>query len=166
MIHLIYGYGKGKTTASVGLSLRQVGRGGRVLYLQFLKNEPSGEIIMFEKIDNIDVMLSHDAKFSWTADEKDIENMKNASRELMEKALTVADNYTMVVFDELLNALSGGIISEDEVIEIITKIEAEIVLTGLKVTDKLLELADYASELKAVKHPYEKGIMARIGIEY
>ena len=166
MLHLIYGYGKGKTTASVGLTLRQAGRGGKVLYVQFLKNEPSGEIMLLEKTDNIDVMLSHDAKFSWTANESDMLNMKKASKELFEKAVSIADNYTMVVFDELLNALCGELISEEEILLAIEKIKAETVLTGLKATEGLLALADYASELKAVKHPYEKGILARIGIEY
>ena len=166
MIHLIYGYGKGKTTASVGLSLRQAGRGGRVLFVQFLKNEPSGEIMMFENIKNIDVMLSHDAKFSWNADESDILSMKNASRELLTEALKIADDYTMVVFDELLNALCGNLISENEIIEALKLIKAETVLTGLKITEKLLEIADYASELKAIRHPYERGVLAREGIEY
>ena len=166
MVHLIYGYGKGKTTASVGLTLRQAGRGGRILFVQFLKNEASGEIIMLKNLPNVDIMLSKEAKFSWRADENDIRNMKTESKKLMEEAVKKAEGYTMVVFDELLNALAGNIVSEGEIIEAISAIDAEIVLTGIKATPRLIEIADYVTELNAIKHPFEKGVLARKGIEF
>ena len=167
MIHIYTGDGKGKTTAACGMALRAAGKGMRVLVVQFLKDGKSGEICAFENFKNITVMVAETQGFLWDMTEKEKEETKSAHENLFETAIAKANDFDVVVFDEILGAISAGMIDETAVLEFLkTGPEPEIVLTGRDAGEKMIELADYVSEIKCVKHPMEKGVPARQGIEY
>ncbi len=167
MIHIYTGDGKGKTTAACGLALRAAGCGKNVLVVQFLKDGTSGEICAFGKFNNITVMSSKTKGFLWDVTEKEKEEAKETHEKLFKIAVEQAKDFDVVIFDEILGAISAEMIDETAVVEFLkTGPEPEIVLTGRGASEKLTELADYVSEIKCIKHPMEKGIPARKGIEY
>ena len=167
MIHIYTGDGKGKTTAACGLALRAAGCGMNVLVVQFLKSGNSGEICAFENFKNITVMLSKTKGFLWEMTDAEKEETKAAHEKLFKTAIQKAADFDVVIFDEILGAISAGMIDETEVLDFLEiKPTSEIVLTGRGASEKLIELADYVSEIKCIKHPMDKGISARKGIEY
>ncbi|MEG0703268.1 MAG: cob(I)yrinic acid a,c-diamide adenosyltransferase [Christensenella sp.] len=169
LIHIYCGDGNGKTTAAVGLAVRAAGAGLRVLFLQFMKDGQTGELVSFENIPNITVLCGKDTdKFVWSMDEQEIEKTKKIQCEKLEEAVRCAGEYDMVVFDEALGACCSGFLSDVMLCKFLDeKPEAlEVVLTGRNPSKEILERADYISEIKKVKHPYDKGIYARKGIEH
>ncbi|MHB1485582.1 MAG: cob(I)yrinic acid a,c-diamide adenosyltransferase [Saccharofermentanales bacterium] len=173
MIHLYYGDGKGKTTAAIGLAIRAAGCGFDVVFLQFMKSWDSGELAVFKNIPNINLVRSRKFDgFSWDWTSQQKEQIKKWNEDLFFDAINSKDLLDgcprMIVFDELLNAIDKDLIDSNAVMDFLkNKPEAlEVVLTGRKISDELLEIADYASEIRNVKHPYERGIIGRKGIEY
>ncbi len=167
MIHIYTGDGKGKTTAACGLALRAAGCGKNVLIVQFLKGGNSGEICAFENFENITVMSAETKGFLWDMSKKEKEETKRTHEKLFETAVERAKDFDVVVFDEILGAIGTGMIDESAVLDFLkTNPEAEIVMTGRGASEKLIALADYVSKIKCIKHPMEKGIPARRGIEY
>lgn len=173
LLHVYTGTGKGKSTAAAGLALRMAGHGQQVLYAQFLKAAPSGEIMAFDRYaDLVEVRrpsLRHKA-FLWNQSEQ--QRLETAvdlrlGWEALSQLLT-NPFYRLFVFDELLDVLEMGFVSEAEVAQRIAgrHADAEVVLTGRTVPDSLLQLADYATEMTLRKHPYENGIQARKGVEW
>ena len=154
-IHVYYGDGKGKTTAAMGLVLRAAGSGLDVLMFQFLKDNSSSERIILEQIPNVTCLPGKDrVKFvsKMNADEK-----------------ARLKHYNNKALDEIIKcAVQLGVLSEEKLVEFLEHKPRglEIVLTGHVVSDKVLELADYVTEIRKVKHPYDQGITAREGIEY
>lgn len=164
MIHLIKGNGKGKTTASVGLSVRAAGHGFKVLFIQFLKDESSGEITVLKKIPEITVMhapVNYGFTFNMTEEQK--EETAKEYEKLIDKA--ISSDAFIIVLDEVLHALNAGMIKKEQIQSLLEK-EAEIVLTGWDAPDWLIERADYISDIQNIRNPYNKGMNARIGIEY
>ncbi len=168
MIHVYTGDGKGKTTAACGLALRAAGQGMKVLVVQFLKSGTSGEICAFENHPDIEVMCSETDKFLWDMTEEENKQARKTHQILFESAADRTENFDVVVFDEILGAITTGMIDETQVVRFLeeNKEKAEFVLTGRGAGEKLIDLSDYVSEIKCVKHPMEKGIPARQGIEY
>lgn len=167
MIHIYTGDGKGKTTAACGLALRAAGCGKNVFAVQFLKDGTSGEICAFESFKNIKVMSTETKGFLWDMTDEEKKETKAAHDKLFKTAVQKAADFDVIVFDEILGAISAGMIDEGAVVDFLkTNPEPEIVLTGRGASKALIELADYVSEIKCVKHPMEKGIPARQGIEY
>ena len=167
MIHIYTGDGKGKTTAACGLALRAAGCGKNVLVVQFLKDGTSGEICAFENFKNITVMSSKTKGFLWEMTDAEKKETKELHEKLFGTAVEWAKDFDVVIFDEILGAISAGMIDEMAVFEFLkTNSEPEIVLTGRGASEELIALADYVSEIKCVKHPMEKGTPARQGIEY
>lgn len=172
LIHIYTGEGKGKTTAAIGLAVRAAGNGMKVLFVQFLKGgEESGELKIFKGLqENIEVIRFDQRHpiFFKKGDTKD--GLINAAKE----ALSLIDEkiksgkYDLVVLDEINNLVSQGWADVNELIEIIKKRPegVEIVLTGRGASEELIDMADYVTEMRAVKHPLKKGIKARKGIEY
>ena len=164
LIHIITGDGKGKTTAATGLAARAKGAGFSVLFLQFLKGRPSGEVKSLEKLD-IPVYRGEVKKFVLNMTDSEKEECKKSQNECFNIAKN--GNFDMIVFDELAGALATGMLFEQDVLEFLDlNKETEIVMTGRGFPEKLIEKADYISEIKAVRHPYDKGIPARKGIEF
>lgn len=172
LIHIYTGEGKGKTTAAIGLAVRAAGNGMKVLFVQFLKGgEESGELKIFKGLqENIEVIRFDQRHpiFFKKGDTK--EGLINAAKE----ALRLIDEriksgkYDLVVLDEINNLIVQGWADVNELTDIIRKRPegVEIVLTGRGASEELIDMADYVTEMSAVKHPFKKGIKARKGIEY
>ncbi|MDD6484836.1 MAG: cob(I)yrinic acid a,c-diamide adenosyltransferase [Clostridiales bacterium] len=166
MLQIYFGNGKGKTTAAFGQALRAAGAGMRVVIFQFLKDNSSSERKALSDIENITLIegLSF-KKPSWEFSAQEIAQ----AAVFYEKALGEISklSFDMLVLDEALWACELGYIREAPLVSLIKRFGAdkEIILTGAH-AGKFLELADYASCIEKVKHPYDKGISARPGIEY
>jgi cob(I)alamin adenosyltransferase len=169
LVQIFTGNGKGKTTAALGTILRAAGHGLRTFIVFFMKGDYEyGEYDTLRKLPNIDMRQSGFRRFT------DPLNIKPEDKEQAESALTAAreamlsGNYDLVVLDEVNVALNYKLIKLEEVIELINKKpeNVELILTGRYADNKIIEMADLVTEMVKVKHPYDKGISARKGIEY
>jgi cob(I)alamin adenosyltransferase len=172
MVHINTGDGKGKTTASIGLGIRAWGRGMRVLMVQFLKGADTGEIRTLKKLEP-DFTLYRGTeikKFTWEMDEGELEQTKKAQRDQFELAVceALSGSWDLIILDEIMAAVTTGMIPLNDVMEFVKckPDKLELVLTGRDAPSGLIELADYVSEIKAVKHPMERGVPPRRGIEF
>ncbi len=172
LIHIYTGDGKGKTTAAVGLGVRACGRGLKVLMVQFLKGTPTGEAVSLKALEP-GFELHRGAgtgKFTWEMSEEEKAQTAAEQHSLLEYAVSSVESgeIDLLILDEALGAVATGMLSKDAVVEFVKNKprDLELVLTGRGPFQELVELADYVSEIKAVKHPAEKGINARKGIEF
>lgn len=164
MIHVYVGDGKGKTTASIGLSVRAAGHGFKVLFMQFLKDDSSGEIDVLRSIPGIEVVhcpVDHGFIFQMTEDQK--RETAEEYDKMLDKAIT-SDAF-LIVLDEVIHALNAGIIDREKLEQVMDK-ESELVLTGRDAPEWITDRADYVSDIQKNKHPYDRGIQARVGIEF
>jgi cob(I)alamin adenosyltransferase len=172
LVHIYTGDGKGKTTAAVGLAVRACGAGMKVLFVQFLKSLETGEINSFGRLSpGIDILRGCSCKkFVYSMSPDEFDTAKQEASQIFEdiKTRLCSGEYDMVFLDEMLGTISVGFIDEKAVIELIgTKPEkVELILTGRGASQELIATADYVSEIKALKHPFDKGVNARKGIEY
>lgn len=170
LIHIYCGDGKGKTTAAVGLAVRCAGRGNKVLLVQFLKSRDSGELYSLAKLPDIEVMRGKESKkFTFQMNEEEKHALLIEHNKMFEQVLEKIKNggYSLLILDELIGALNAKVFEMPKLIEFLRhKPEnLEVVLTGRNPAPELVEIADYVSEMRKVKHPMDKGIMAREGIE-
>lgn len=170
LIHIYCGDGKGKTTAAVGLAVRCAGRGNRVLLVQFLKSRDSGELYSLAKLPDIEVMRGKESKkFTFQMNEEEKHALLIEHNKMFEQVLAKIKNggYSLLILDEVIGALNAKVFEMPKLIEFLRhKPEnLEVVLTGRNPAPELVEIADYVSEMRKVKHPMDKGIMAREGIE-
>ncbi len=170
LIHLYCGDGKGKTTAATGLAVRAKGLGLNVLFVQFLKSGTSGELDPLRRLGIEVVSGQPSGKFVFQMDqeEKAANRTFNGNR-LADAIATSREGVDLLVLDEILGAITTGMVEEAAVIEFLDGKPArlEVVLTGREPSDQLLARADYVSEVKMVKHPFESSrTPARPGIEY
>jgi cob(I)alamin adenosyltransferase len=170
LVHIYTGDGKGKTTASIGLGIRAAGSGMKVLMVQFLKGRKSSEEVLIEKLKpDFEILKNRQIeKFVWELTPKEKEEMKKNTLQLFEYAAQNARNKDLIILDEIIAAVTTGLIEVTKICEFIKNKPSnlELVLTGRNAPDELIELADYVSEINAVKHPISKGIQARRGIEF
>lgn len=166
MIHIYTGDGKGKTTAAVGLAIRAIGNGFRVLFVQFIKGAPTGELEIFQKFPElIDIYRCSTGFVYEKPEQSQIERVTECVKEI-EKKLE-KNKYDIVIFDELCVALSIGLVNRQDVERLIYLSEkTEIIITGRNAPDWLIERADLVTEMKKIKHYFDRGIKARRGIEY
>lgn len=163
MIHIYYGDGKGKTTSAVGLSVRAAGHGYKVLFMQFLKDDSSGEIKTMMNIPEIDVVhCPVNYGFTFQMTEKQKKETAEEYNNMLDTA--IASDAFLIVLDEVIHALNAGMIDENKLKTILYK-DCEIILTGWNAPEWLIDQADYVSEIRKIKHPYDHGIQARNGIE-
>lgn len=170
LVHLYCGDGKGKTTAAVGLAVRAAGCGMRVLLIQFLKGMPTGELESLAKLERVTVVRGKASeKFTFQMDARELQqtydlNCKNLLT-AMEKVR--AGECELLVLDEICGALATELVDEDLLKSLIKRCkgQVELVVTGRNPPAWLWEQADYITEMCARRHPYEKGIAARRGIE-
>lgn len=170
LIHIYCGDGKGKTTAALGLAVRMAGAGFRVLIARFLKNDDSNELKILETIPDIDVIKTpKDFGFIWNMSEQEKDDAAACYTRLLTDSMnTAADKgYDMLILDEINVAVDLDLVKEDLMIQTIKNKPAhlELVLTGRNPSSSLLDLADYVSDIRCIKHPFETGIPARTGIE-
>lgn len=170
LIHIYYGDGKGKTTAAAGLAVRCAGAGKRVLFVQFLKNGSSSEINLLKEIRGLEICVvnDHHGFFKNMNETEREEATSDFSRLFDETVKKAQDGTELLVLDEIIAACNHNIVSESEVINFLNNKpkELEVVLTGRCPSEKLLATADYVTEMKKIKHPYDKGVNARLGVEY
>lgn len=171
LIHIYFGDGKGKTTAAMGLCTRMAGCEKNVLISQFLKCGDSGEIQHLKSCEFVEVLVCDKKRgFFYTMSEKEKEETTKEIKDLFLKVTNkaVSGSINLLVLDEILDVINLGIISESDVISFLkTKPEnIEVVLTGRNPSEELLEVCDYVTEMKKIKHPFDKGLNARYGIEY
>lgn len=169
MVHIYCGDGKGKTSAAVGLAARAAGAGLLVLFAQFLKTGDSAELAALERMAGVDVALpTRSFGFVWTLSDEEKAQMHEVYATFWRELLARAERYDVLVADELLDAINLGLVDWQEVLAWLEGRPAglEVVLTGRDPAPELVELADYVSEVRKVKHPFDRGVAARRGIEY
>jgi cob(I)alamin adenosyltransferase len=171
LIHIYTGEGKGKTTASFGLAKRAAGHGKKVLILQFLKSgiKDSGEISSAKEL-GIKVVRFRNQNTPLFNPNVKVSDLKSAIKKAVSRAIRELKSnvYDLVILDEFNTVLDCGYATMKEVKEILNaKPErVELILSGRGAPDELIEIADYVTEMKMIKHPFEKGVKARKGIEF
>ena len=171
LIHIYCGDGKGKTTAAMGLAIRAAGREKKVFITQFLKSGKSGELVSLEKLKEYITFLPGRPvnKFVWNMnDEEKMEAKREHTARFKEiKDIIKNEDYDLLILDEIIATINNGFIELSEVIDFLKNKPKtlEVVMTGRNPKDELIELANYVTEMKCIKHPFEEGIPSRIGIE-
>ncbi len=170
MIHIYCGDGKGKTTAGMGLCVRAAGYGYRVLIDQYMKDANGSERKILAQVPGITLLPAPDrVKFSFLMNEEEKEKAREMYRQKLDRAaeLTADGEYDVLFLDEILYAVNTGLIGEEDLIAFLKQKNAalEVILTGREPGKALLDMADYVSEIRKVKHPYDHGLAARPGIE-
>lgn len=170
LIHIYCGDGKGKTTAALGLAVRCSGHGNKVLFVQFLKSRPTGELNALALLPNIEVMRGKEnSKFTFQMSEDEKTEVLQRHMELFEvvKNRCQHEKIDLLVLDEIIGACNTGVFNIESLIDFLKNKPSalEVIMTGRNPSEKLLALSDYVSEICKRKHPFEKGIPARTGIE-
>lgn len=173
-IQVYTGNGKGKTTASLGLAMRALGRNWKVLLIMFTKGGDNyGELKSFRTLsgqiqENMTIMQAGLDRIVYSKnitdeDKKAIEGGWEVAKRAIEN-----DEYKLIILDEINIAISLGIVDVDEVIEVLNNKpkDMEIVLTGRDANPKIIEIAHLVSKIEPVKHYWDIGVTARKGIEY
>jgi len=168
---VLTGDGKGKTTSALGMAVRAVGQGLKVIMLQFVKGSwKYGELATAERLAPDLTIRPLGEGFVHVdpenPDPKDVECARRAW-EACKEALFSGD-YGMVIFDEINNAIAYGLLPVDEVVDALRRRPAglHVVLTGRGAHPQIVEMADLVTEMTEIKHPYKAGLTARRGIEY
>ncbi len=171
LVHIYTGDGKGKTTAVLGLCMRAYGRGMKVLFVQFLKGAYTGEVETIKKLEPEFMICRGEEikKFTCDMNEKELLQAKEVQNRILKYAADEIgkNKWDIIVLDEIMAAISTGMVNLKDVEDLVkSKPEKlEIVMTGRNAPDVLICLADYVSEIKAIKHPMDNGTKARIVIE-
>ena len=166
---LVYtGHGKGKTTAALGIVFRALGRGLKVAVVQFIKGKwKTGERTYAETLPEL-TFLVMGRGFTWESD--DLSRDKEAARQAWQEAarLIQGGDHAIVVLDELTYVMNFDFVPLGEVLDVLRNRPAHVhvVITGRNAPDELVEMADLVTEMKSIKHPFEKGIAAQPGIDF
>ena len=167
MMHIYCGDGKGKTTAALGLALRAAGSGMRVLFVQFLKGSQTSELTSLARIPQITVLrCDRDYGFTFRMTQEEKAALTRCHNHMLAQIRAQLSDIGLLVLDEFCAAYNQNLMDCNAAEQLIADCKAELVLTGRDPAKKFLELADYVSEIRAVKHPYTNGTAARKGIEY
>ena len=169
LVQIFTGDGKGKTSAALGIVLRALGHGLKVYIIFFMKGDyPYGERNILSELPNVTVASFGQKGFIDPSKIKpeEIEQARQALAAAREAMLS--GNYNLVVLDEVNVAIAWNLIALDEVIKLIKDKpgNVELILTGRQADARLIELADLVTEMVKIKHPYDKGGLARKGIDY
>jgi cob(I)alamin adenosyltransferase len=169
LIAVFTGNGKGKTTAALGLAFRALGHGHRVCIIQFIKGTwKYGELETAKKFSPLLDFHVMGRGFTWKSD--DLEKDKQVALEAWEfaKEIIGANEYSMVILDELTYLPHYKMIAEQEILSVLKNKpeEQHVVITGRYASANLIELADLVTEMKEIKHPYQAGVKAQQGFEF
>jgi len=182
-LHVYYGYGKGKTTCTIGLAIRSLGAGKKVAIVQFDKgydgeNEHYSERHLFRKLKDLGYKIeiyptgcermNSDGTFRFKNSENDFEEAKKGLE--ISKKLISEGEFNLVILDEVIAAVAYNLLNKEDVENLIElykkKRKFELVMSGHKIWDYILENADLITEMRKEKHYFDKGIPAREGIEF
>lgn len=169
MVQVYTGNGKGKTTAAIGLAVRAVGHRMRVKMIQFLKGwDFYGEIEGTQGLPGFELVRTGTPDYVPKGGARPIDHQEaRRGLELAREALSSGE-YQLVILDEINVAMDYGLVPVEDVLEAIANRhpDTEVVLTGRYAPEEVLEVADLVTEMREVKHPYQRGVKAREGIEY
>ena len=170
LVHIYCGDGKGKTTAAVGLAVRAAGARRRVLLAQFFKNGDSSELAVLRALENVRVLICETRHGFWAGmDEAGRARARRDYSSLLRSTLEAARRgVDLLILDEVISACNHGAVDEQLLLDFLRgkPAELEVVLTGRSPPAALLERADYVTEMKKLRHPYDRGVGARRGIEF
>lgn len=170
MILIITGNGKGKTTSSIGQIVRALGHNQKVCLIQLFKGENFyGEQNILTKLEGLDFFSfakKHPFCFKEISKEQVIKECELALNKLNE--IIKNNNYNLIVLEEFNIAIRDNFIDETLFMDIVKKLNksSNVVITGRGASQKLIDIADLVSEIKEIKHPFNKGIPAQEGIEF
>lgn len=171
-IQIYTGNGKGKTTAAVGLAVRAAGNNYKVAMVQFLKGGETGELESAKRLAPYFNIFRFEKKrgFFWTLSEEEKGELKEEIQEAYRFCRKLLDEkqYDILIMDEVMGAINNKLISEEQMLELMENKpkEMELIMTGRNVPEKIFEKADLVTEMKDLKHYFEKGVPARKGIEF
>ncbi len=171
LIHLYTGEGKGKTTAAIGLAVRAAGAGMKVVFAQFMKGRDTSELKSLSSVEGITIVRNNE-DLGWFKrdDEAQAARYTEVHNKLLDEIETfiMNDGCDLLILDEVTYPYNYGIIDKERLEDLIfnKKEELEIVLTGRDAPEFMKDCADYITEMKKIRHPYDNGIDARVGIEY
>jgi len=161
------GDGKGKTTAAIGLAVRAAGSGLKVFIAQFIKGMEYSEIKALNKFsENITVkQYGRGCFIARSPERKDIEMAKEGFKEIAE--IVINGDFDLIILDEINIAIYFGLLTSGDIVELIENKpeKLELVLTGRKASQEIIESADLVTEMKEIKHYFSNGVLARTGIE-
>ena len=168
LIHIYTGPSKGKTTASVGLSVRALGAGWKVLYCSFFKPDGSSE---HESLVKLGATLK---RFNWRGNffkkytPAEMEDQRASLQQFLDEVQSLWKDYDLVVMDEVVYAITSNVISEKDFLAFIDKRPArvEFVMTGRDFPETIKAKADYITNMDQIRHPFDKGMLPRKGIEF
>lgn len=174
MLHIYYGKGKGKTSAALGLILRAAGYNKKIVLFQFLKprNLFSGEYASLKKLTCVK-QIRFDQQHPMFMENKEKKQIIKLKKHIQKSILQLKEiiqkgNFDILVCDEILNITRRGFIKDSDIIKMLGKIKnkKEIILTGRNRPNRLANIADYITEFRLEKHPFQKGTLARRSIEF
>jgi len=166
LVHVYTGDGKGKTTAALGLALRAVGQGMKVIIIQFIKGDCiCGEHLSAARYHLFEIVQLNTGN-SFTQNLEELRSTTEQTLALAEK-IVLGGDYDVVILDEIFVAISKGLVSTEQTLSLMSMKPGpmELILTGRGAPKEIIEQADLVTEMVAVKHPLTKGVMARKGIE-
>ncbi|HHW58561.1 MAG TPA: cob(I)yrinic acid a,c-diamide adenosyltransferase [Clostridia bacterium] len=170
-VQVYTGDGKGKTTASLGLAFRAVGRGMKVIMFQFLKGMTTGELKTAELLKpNFEIRrFAESKKFTWEMTKEEFEELKQMVKEEYNELLETVKSgqYDIIIVDEVMAAIHSGLLTVEEIVRLIDEKPetVELILTGRSAPQAIIDKADLVTEMKEIKHYYKQGVPARVGIE-
>jgi cob(I)alamin adenosyltransferase len=167
-VHVYTGDGKGKTTAAFGLALRAVGHGFQVYIAQFMKARPTGEVHAL--LENPLVKIDRSGSgFCLRRENVTDEHIREAQSVFFRcRDALASGQYRLFILDEINVAVGYGLVSVEQVLELMaTRPDGtDLVLTGRRAAPEVVAAADLVSEIRCVKHYYERGVAAREGVEF
>ena len=166
-VHVYTGDGKGKTTAALGLSIRAAGAGLRVFFAQFIKSDEYSEIKALKRFSDL-ITVEQFGLGGFIGGSPSTGDVEAAQKGVARvKEIISSDKYDVVVLDEANIAVKYKLISEQNLLDIINakSKNIELVITGRDAASKIIESADLVTRMKAVKHYFQNGVEARVGIE-
>ncbi|TRZ64664.1 MAG: cob(I)yrinic acid a,c-diamide adenosyltransferase [Spirochaetia bacterium] len=176
MIIVFTGNGKGKTTAALGQAVRALGRGRKVLIIQFIKNFESGEHLFFKKIQalsfgtKIKIIPAGKGFVKILGDKLPLSEHKKAAQNALKlaKKEILGGKWELIILDEINVAVGLKLIKAFDILKVITfhKSALVVILTGRGAPKSFIKKADLVTEMKEIKHPFKKGASAQIGVEF
>ncbi|MFI3289528.1 MAG: cob(I)yrinic acid a,c-diamide adenosyltransferase [Rikenellaceae bacterium] len=171
LIHVYTGDGKGKTTSAIGLATRVLGGGLKVCYTSFHKRPEKYGYTEMDSLRKLGATVINFAKghphLDRTLDPKVIKSEATEAIGRLSKLIT-EEHIDLLIMDEILISVRDNYITEDMLVAFIESKPShmELVVTGRGATPRIIELADYVSNVQKIKHPFDSGVMSRKGIEF